>query len=221
MRFKKLVAGAIAIVMAATTVITVSAASVNYWQNWNNGLGSSSYTKINSDGSNISTSATKSKDGFNAVIGVGWSKGSSTKKVGYNLGSFNNTSGGGCMYQSLYGWTTNSLMEYYVFQNWINYVPTDWTKMSGTVSDGGLTYNLYKHQQVNQPSISGTQTFWQVGSIPTSQAKTGTNITIDLSKHITAWKNAGMGLGSNYDYVMMATEYYNCSGNSNFTAWDA
>jgi len=220
MHVKKIISVFLAAAVISVAAVSANAAAVNYYQNWNNGKGSSSYTKGSAAG-NISTTASKSSDGFNAVVGVGWSKGSSTKKIGYNLGSFNISGSTGCMYQSIYGWTTNSLIEYYVFQNWKNYVPTDWTKLSGTVSDGGLTYNLYKHQQVNQPSISGTQTFWQVGSIPTSQAGTAKNITVDLGKHISAWKNAGMSLGSNYDYVMMATEYYNCGGNSNFTVWDA
>lgn len=75
-------------------------------------------------------------------------------------GSFSVTSGtpGGLL--SVYGWTTNPLVEYYVVENQGHgYSPGGSQK--GTLTSDGSTYQVWQHQQTNQPSIQGTSTFQQ------------------------------------------------------------
>ena len=70
---------------------------------------------------------------------------------------------------SLYGWSTNPLVEYYVIEDDQGGSPPGWYLHGQVTSDGG-TYNIYEHQQVNQPSIQGTRTFEQYLAIRTSNA---------------------------------------------------
>jgi endo-1,4-beta-xylanase len=74
----------------------------------------------------------------------------------------------------------------------------------GTYSADGHTYELWKHQQVNQPSIAGTATFWQyiANRVDNKGASSG---SVNMGTHFAAWKKAGLNLGS-HDYQVLATE---------------
>ena len=79
--------------------------------------------------------------------------------------------------------------------------------MGQVTSDGG-TYNIYEHQQVNQPSIQGTATFEQYLAIRTSPTSSG---TITTQNFFNAWASHGMNLGT-LNYQILATE--SCGGGS-------
>ena len=96
------------------------------------------------------------------VAGVGWNPGSN-----HTVSFSSSLSASGTSLVSLYGWSTNPLVEYYVMENYTGSPPTAGTYMGQVTSDGG-TYNIYEHQQVNQPSIQGTATFEQYLAIRTS-----------------------------------------------------
>jgi endo-1,4-beta-xylanase len=112
-----------------------------------------------------------------------------------------NKGGGGSL--AVYGWSTNPLVEYYIMENYPS-PPTSGLTFVGTVQSDGSNYNIYKHQQVNQPSIQGTSTFWQYISIRQSPRSSG---SINTGTHFNAWKNAGLNLGQ-LNYQIVSTEAY-------------
>ncbi|KAI1313289.1 concanavalin A-like lectin/glucanase domain-containing protein [Xylaria venustula] len=138
------------------------------------------------------------------VVGVGWQPGSSSP-ITYS-GSFSVSSGLGSL--SVYGWSTNPLVEYYVMET--NVGITVGGTLKGTFTSDGGTYQVWEHQQVNQPSIEGTSTFNQYISIRQSPRTSG---TVTIQNHFNAWAGYGMSLGT-LNYQVVAVESWSGSGSA-------
>ena len=180
-----------------------------YYSLWDDDQGSVSWTL----GSGGNYSVTWSNVN-NFVGGKGWNPGSSSRSISYSA----NYNPNGNSYLTVYGWTRNALIEYYVVESWGSWKPPGGSGSQGSATIDGATYDLYRTTRNNQPSIDGTATFDQFWSVRSSKKGTG-NVsgTVNFGNHVSAWRNKGMNLGSDHYYQLFATEGYQSSGNANVT----
>ncbi|KAI1364043.1 xylanase [Xylaria arbuscula] len=172
-----------------------------FYSFWTDGRGSVTYNNGAAGSYDVSWSNVG-----NFVAGKGWNPGAS-RVISYN-GTWNGANVNS--YLSIYGWTRNPLIEYYVVESYGSYNPSSGATKRGTIQSDGGTYDIYQTQRVNQPSIEGTSTFYQFWSVR-QQKRVGGTVTIQ--NHFDAWTNAGLKLGS-HNYQIVATEGYQSSGSA-------
>ena len=183
---------------------------MDYNQNWKAGQGNINY-QSQSNGYSVTFS-----NAGDFVVGKGWRTGKA-RNISFS-GSTQQQAG--TVLVSVYGWTKNPLIEYYVQEYTSNGAGSAQGQKVGSLVSDGSTYDIWKHQQVNQPSISGTATFWQF--ISNRVSKRPGSGTVTMQNHFDAWKKAGMNLGSQWDYQVLATEAWgNAAGNSKYTLSEA
>ncbi|KAF7351939.1 Endo-1,4-beta-xylanase [Mycena venus] len=112
---------------------------------------------------------------------------------------------------SIYGWTTDPLVEYRIIENLANDVnPALGLTLQGTVTSDGSVYQIYETRRVNATSITGIATFSQYWSIRQSTRSTG---FVTIANHFNAWAAAGMPLGE-LGYQIVATEGHSGNGSA-------
>ncbi|MFC3116061.1 glycoside hydrolase family 11 protein [Cellvibrio fontiphilus] len=153
----------------------------------------------------------------NWVGGKGWNPGSSSRVISYS-GSYN-VNDSQNSYLALYGWTRSPLIEYYVIESYGSYNPSSCAGGTdyGSFQSDGATYNVRRCLRTQQPSIDGTQTFYQYFSVRTPKKGFG-NIsgTITFANHANFWASKGLNLGA-HNYQVLATEGYQSNGSSDIT----
>lgn len=154
--------------------------------------------------------------------GLGYDQTQEHQEIGkfyatYNC-NYNPSAASGNSYLSVYGWTVNPLKEYYIVEDWRNWIPSmdAGATLKGTINVNGSIYDIYENTRVNQPSIIGTATFQQYFSIRRDVRNSG---TINISEHFDTWESIGMDLGKMYE-VSFVVEGYQSSGSFEFTALD-
>ena len=171
------------------------------WQWWTEGSGQFSCQQ---QGGGKYSCSWNGQPGGGMVAGTGW--GSGRKTVRYS-GQYNAKGPG---YLSLYGWTRNPLVEYYIVEGSALLAPGEpWTLRSNFTSDGA-SYNFYTAQRVNKPSIEGTRTFTQYFSVRTdAESRVGSvSGSITTGNHFDAWSKAGYRLGNFEQNMFMVTEAF-------------
>ena len=118
-------------------------------------------------------------------------------------------SGGGYNYISVYGWTVNPLVEFYIVDDWFSKPgPNLLGQKKGEFVVDGDTYEIYQNMRYNAPSIDGEKTFPQFFSVRSSSRQSG---HIDISAHFKQWEKLGMKIGNIFQ-LMFAVETGGGSG---------
>ena len=135
----------------------------------------------------------------------------------YNC-DYNPNSSSGNSYLSIYGWTVDPLIEFYIIEDWRNWIPSmaGGSVNRGTIDVNGSVYDIIENTRTNQPSIQGTQTFQQYFSIRRNERTAG---SINISDHFDMWESLDMPMGNLHE-VSFVVEGYQSSGDFSFGALD-
>ncbi|KAJ7187355.1 xylanase A [Mycena filopes] len=148
------------------------------------------------------------------VVGQGVNPGSTSRVMNFNAAWSPNPASAAIL--SVYGWSTNPLVEYYINEDANDFnigTINPGTTHKGTVVSDGSTYDIFEHTQVNQPSIQGTATFNQYLSVRQNKRTSG---SVTIQNHINAWAALGMHLGT-MNLQIMAVEGLSSSGQATVT----
>ncbi len=173
-----------------------------FYSFWTDGLGNVTYL----NGANGSYTVSWQKCN-NFYGGKGWNPGTENKNITYaaSIASEGNT------YLSVYGWTRNPLVEYYVVESYGTYNPASQyvkTKERMLESDGGV-YSLGVTRQVMM--AMGPAVLTKVWSVREGGDRRVAG-TVNMKRHFEAWKEKlGVNFGT-MDFQVVAVEGYQSSG---------
>lgn len=114
---------------------------------------------------------------------------------------------------SVYGWTVDPLIEFYVVESSCTGVSSSNKESLGVHTIDGVEYEVMKGLRVEKPSILGDTTFQQIFSIRRSNSNAG---RVAITKHFELWDSLGVTLSKFYE-VSFVIEGINNSGTYNFS----
>jgi len=158
-------------------------------------------------------------ENYLARRGLGFNQTQKHQEIGSFLANYkcnyNPSDSTGNSYLSVYGWTVDPLVEYYIIEDWCRWIPSmdKNATFKGTVEVNGGMYDIYENTRINQPSIKGNTTFQQYFSIRRKKRSSG---KINISEHFKKWETLGMKMGNMHE-VSFVVEGYKSSGEFEFT----
>ncbi len=109
----------------------------------------------------------------------------------------------------IYGWTENPLVEFYIIEDWKNWVPSSGSAKQVTID--GSVYDVFTNN-MNSYNITNTNgPFTQYISVRKTPRTSG---TISIYKHFEAWESLGMKMGNLYE-VAFNVEGWESDGQAN------
>ena len=94
----------------------------------------------------------------------------------------------------IYGWTEDPLVEFYIIEDWKNWVPSSANAKQVTID--GSVYDVFTNP-MNSYNITGSNgPFTQYISVRKTPRTSG---TISIYKHFEAWESLGMKMGDFYE----------------------
>jgi len=183
----------------------------NFFYNfWTDGIGNVTYA--NSANGSYSVQWSKCN---NFLGGKGWSPGIENKNITYNATKFS-TNGDAML--SVYGWTRDPRVEFYIVENWGSWNPA---LQFGRVRDllevdnGGGRYGIGVVRVVR--NALGPDVWTQVWSVRETRRLAG---TVNMKGHMDAWRDKlGIDMGT-VQFQIVATEAYRSSGEAEVTVND-
>jgi len=119
----------------------------------------------------------------------------------------------GISYLGVYGWTKNSLAEYYIIDSYGTFKPPgSRAKRMGTITVDGGSYEIYQELMPYGIGIVGSP-YQRYYSIRTTKRTSG---TITVSEHFKEWEALGMKLGKLYN-VSLLVEGFQSGGKAEVT----
>ena len=113
----------------------------------------------------------------------------------------------GDSYLSVYGWTEEPMVEFYVVENG-GMVRPEKREYKKTIISDGEEYDIYTRVRYDAPSIGDSSDFSQYWSVRRTKRTEG---YIDISEHFRAWEDIGMDMGKLYE-ISLCVE--GCNGGS-------
>ena len=134
--------------------------------------------------------------------------------VDYKAAEFK-SEGSACF--GVYGWTKNTLAEFYIIENYGIWHPMRGiAPVLGEVTTDDGTYEIYKVSRSGATPEQGVTHYDQIWSVRKSVRTEG---TVDVNAHLRAWESLGLNIGSLYE-VSLTVEGYESSGSAVFTQND-
>jgi endo-1,4-beta-xylanase len=182
-----------------------------FYSFWSDGIGNISYTNLPSGSYSVFWLNCN-----NFFAGKGWNPGRSDRNITFDA-AFNTTGNG---YLSVYGWAKDPKVEYYIVENWGTFNPAS---LFGGVANGktievdGGRYTVGVYRRVNMNL--GAPVLTQVYSVRDAEDRRVKG-TVDVGKHMEAWRGLlGVNLGA-LEYQIVATEGYQSSGEAEVTVYE-